>query len=174
MKRATTFLALALSATSALSAQAAGYKVVEVTDGGSVTGKVAFTGTDPDPKIFASLPEELRDLPFGSPEFKDANEAIAQADMDACAETMRAMPTWVNLTGTTVCNLKCFMCNQFLDPDSPKVTMDEDVYQKVEEDPWGTDYYLERDGNKIKVWSWGPDGQEGTEDDISYPEDDDE
>ena len=46
-------------------------------------------------------------------------------------------------------------------------------YQKAEEDPWGNMYYLERDGNKVKIWSWGPDGQEGTEDDISYPESED-
>ena len=87
--------------------------------------------TDSDKKIRDSLPEELADLPFGSPEFKDANERLAQEDMDQCAEVMRAMPTWVNLTGTTVCNLKCFMCNQALDPDIPKWFMKEEVYQRA-------------------------------------------
>ncbi|MEE2886277.1 MAG: radical SAM protein [Planctomycetota bacterium] len=87
--------------------------------------------TDPDKKLLDSLPEELADLPFGSPEFKDANERLAQEDMDNCAEVMRAMPTWVNLTGTTVCNLKCFMCNQALDPDIPKWFMKDEVYQRA-------------------------------------------
>jgi len=32
---------------------AAKYKVVEVKDGGSITGKVTFTGKDPAPKVFA-------------------------------------------------------------------------------------------------------------------------
>jgi general secretion pathway protein G len=38
------------------------------------------------------------------------------------------------------------------------------------DDPWGNKYVLEKDGNKIRVVSWGPDGQEGTDDDIMYPE----
>jgi len=37
------------------------------------------------------------------------------------------------------------------------------------DDPWGNKYVLEKEGNKIKVVSWGPDGQEGTDDDIMYP-----
>lgn len=84
-----------------------------------------------DPRVLERWPEELASLPFGSPEFKDANERLALADQDVCAPYARAMPTWINLTSTTACNLKCFMCNQFLDPNSPKVMMDEDVYQKV-------------------------------------------
>ena len=87
--------------------------------------------TSPDPELLRRLPAELTDLPFGSPEFKDMNERIAQEDMDRCAEVMRAMPTWINLTGTTVCNLKCFMCNQALDPDIPKWFMSDDVYDRV-------------------------------------------
>jgi radical SAM protein with 4Fe4S-binding SPASM domain len=77
------------------------------------------------------LPEELRDLPFGSPEFKDANARLAQGDSEALATRTRGMPTWINLTGTTICNLKCFMCNQFLDPDIPKWIMNDAVYDKV-------------------------------------------
>ena len=84
-----------------------------------------------DPRILETLPEELRELPFGSPEFKDANARLAAEDAEALAPVARGMPTWINLTGTTVCNLKCFMCNQFLDPDSPNWIMKEEVYQKV-------------------------------------------
>lgn len=84
-----------------------------------------------DPAILDQLPPELAALPFGSPEFKDMNERLAQADEDACAPVVRGGPTWINLTGTTVCNLKCFMCNQFLDPNSPKWFMKDEVYEKV-------------------------------------------
>lgn len=84
-----------------------------------------------DPRILESWPAELASLPFGSPEFKAANARLAAEDQDLCTPFARAMPTWINLTSTTVCNLKCFMCNQFLDPNSPKEMMDEDVYQRV-------------------------------------------
>ncbi|HEB54029.1 MAG TPA: radical SAM protein [bacterium] len=84
-----------------------------------------------DPRVLERWPSELASLPFGSPEFKDANQRLADEDEIACAPYSRAMPGWINLTSTTACNLKCFMCNQFLDPNSPKVMMNEDVYQKV-------------------------------------------
>lgn len=84
-----------------------------------------------DPRVLESWPTELAALPFGSPEFKAANARLAAEDEASCAPFARAMPTWINLTSTTACNLKCFMCNQFLDPDSPKVMLDEDVYQRV-------------------------------------------
>ncbi|MHC4549683.1 MAG: prepilin-type N-terminal cleavage/methylation domain-containing protein [Planctomycetota bacterium] len=45
----------------------------------------------------------------------------------------------------------------------------EDDFIRVEDDPWGNPYVLEREGNKIRVYCWGPDGQEGTEDDLMYP-----
>jgi len=35
-------------------------------------------------------------------------------------------------------------------------------------DPWGNDYQYEFEGGEFpKVWSWGPDKEDGTEDDIS-------
>jgi pyruvate-formate lyase-activating enzyme len=81
--------------------------------------------------VLESWPAEFASLPFGSPEFKAANARLAAEDEAVCAPFARAMPTWINLTSTTVCNLQCFMCNQFLDPNSPKEIMAEDVYEKV-------------------------------------------
>lgn len=43
-------------------------------------------------------------------------------------------------------------------------------FTEVVDDPWGNKYVLEKEGNKVRIVSWGPDGQEGTEDDIMYPE----
>jgi general secretion pathway protein G len=47
----------------------------------------------------------------------------------------------------------------------------EENYIKADDDPWGNPYYLEVDGKRIRVWCWGPDGSEGTEDDLVYPDD---
>ena len=41
--------------------------------------------------------------------------------------------------------------------------------KNVPKDPWGNDYYL-REGDRPMDWeviSWGPDGSEGTDDDVS-------
>lgn len=43
-------------------------------------------------------------------------------------------------------------------------------YLEVVDDPWGNKYVLEKDSGKIRILSFGPDGQEGTDDDIMYPE----
>ncbi len=43
---------LTLILLSSTSAQAAKYKVIDVTDGGSISGKVSFTGTDPAPSVY--------------------------------------------------------------------------------------------------------------------------
>jgi general secretion pathway protein G len=45
----------------------------------------------------------------------------------------------------------------------------EEDFLQIEDDPWGNKYVLERDGKRIIIWCWGPDGQEGTDDDIRYP-----
>lgn len=36
-------------------------------------------------------------------------------------------------------------------------------------DPWGNPYVIERNADEYRVWSNGPDGEPGTEDDIVYP-----
>ena len=33
-------------------------------------------------------------------------------------------------------------------------------------DPWGNPYQYESDGTQYRIWSWGGDGQDGTEDDV--------
>lgn len=54
MKRSLLLSSIALGLTlGATSVQAAKYKVIEVKDGGTITGKVTFKGTDPAPKVFA-------------------------------------------------------------------------------------------------------------------------
>lgn len=43
-------------------------------------------------------------------------------------------------------------------------------FAEVVDDPWGNKYVLRKEGNSVVVSSWGEDGQEGTDDDIMYPE----
>lgn len=52
MKTSLTISTLVFSAAFSLSAAAASYEVVEVADGGTLTGKVTFAGDDPAPKVF--------------------------------------------------------------------------------------------------------------------------
>ena len=53
MKSSLTRLTVAVAVALPLAAQAAKYAEVEVSDGGTVTGKVAFVGDDPAPKTYA-------------------------------------------------------------------------------------------------------------------------
>lgn len=46
------------------------------------------------------------------------------------------------------------------------------IEEKKLDDPWGNPFSYESDGQTFKITSGGPDGQVGTEDDITYPADD--
>ena len=48
----------------------------------------------------------------------------------------------------------------------------DEPWRKIDQDPWGNDYWMETDGGKRYIYSSGPDGQEGTDDDISWPQKD--
>jgi prepilin-type N-terminal cleavage/methylation domain-containing protein len=42
-------------------------------------------------------------------------------------------------------------------------------FLRMVEDPWGSQFRLEREEGRIfRIWSNGPDGREGTEDDLCY------
>lgn len=53
MNKVPSLLGLALTTGLACAAHAADYQTIEVSGGGSVSGKVAFSGTDPDPAVYA-------------------------------------------------------------------------------------------------------------------------
>ena len=89
-------------------------------------------------------------------------EEIAQAK---CKEYYDAAKTWTMFKKKAPDSLE-----EMQAPRSPG----EEDFIKVEDDPWGQPYHLERDGRKIKIYSWGPDGLEGTDDDIVYPTDDED
>jgi len=52
MKTHFTIISLAVALALPISAQAGKYKEVEVSDGGTITGKLSFTGKDPAPKVY--------------------------------------------------------------------------------------------------------------------------
>ena len=47
---------------------------------------------------------------------------------------------------------------------------DVNFLRSVPDDPWDHPYVLKREGTKIRIYSWGEDGKEGTDDDIVYPD----
>jgi general secretion pathway protein G len=56
-----------------------------------------------------------------------------------------------------------------LDEMTAELNPGDGPFLEVVDDPWGNPYVLEREGNNVRVFSFGPDGTEGTEDDIVYP-----
>lgn len=52
----------------------------------------------------------------------------------------------------------------------PLTKNDKNPFIRVEDDPWGNPYWLDNESGSIRVSCAGPDGIEGSEDDISYPE----
>ena len=44
-----------------------------------------------------------------------------------------------------------------------------DPFTKIEQDPWGGEYYIEPEGRRFRIVSPGPDGIDGNDDDIVYP-----
>jgi len=48
----------------------------------------------------------------------------------------------------------------------------EEPFVVVERDPWGGPFTLHREDDRLRVRSRGPDGAEGTDDDIAWPPDD--
>lgn len=72
------------------------------------------------------------------------------------------------------------MCDAYYLSSSPKKLPDSlqdlaegpaPLTEKVPQDPWGNDYIYKKEGNrKFTIYSAGPDGSEGTEDDV-YAED---
>jgi len=53
---------------------------------------------------------------------------------------------------------------------APAKEGEENFLHKIDDDPWGGKYRLESDGKRVRVCSNGPDGIEGTEDDVCFPE----
>ena len=59
--------------------------------------------------------------------------------------------------------------------DSPITRGGDESFMPPTDDPWGVPYYIEKLGRrKFRICSAGEDRDEGTDDDICYPEDRDE
>jgi hypothetical protein len=88
-------------------------------------------------------------------------DAVERARAD-CRMYYDAATTWKRL--------KRRPPNSFEDMAAPLEPGEED-FVRVEDDPWGSPYQLERDENRIRIRSLGPDALEGTDDDVVYPRD---
>ena len=59
--------------------------------------------------------------------------------------------------------------------ETPITKGSDENFLTLEDDPWGTPYYIEKLGRrKFRICSAGPDQDVGTDDDMCYPEEDDE
>lgn len=90
----------------------------------------------------------------------EAERRIAQAK---CKEYYDDAMNWRTMSDSKKLPESLEEMEQPIRPGEPDFT-------KIVDDPWGNKYVLEKEGNKIRIVCWGPDGQEGTEDDIMYPE----
>lgn len=72
-----------------------------------------------------------------------------------------------NFFPTTDQGLDALVTKPTLDP-IPRNYRDEGYIKRLSEDPWGNEYYMLSPGEngKIDIYSVGPDGEEGTDDDI--------
>lgn len=62
------------------------------------------------------------------------------------------------------CNMYRIQHKKF--PENIAALVSANIIEEVPEDPWGGEYIFEKTGNKIKIYSAGPDGTPDTEDDI--------
>lgn len=86
--------------------------------------------------------------------------AIAQAK---CKEYYDSALSWRTMSDSK-------RLPESLDDMAAPLRPGEPDFAEVVDDPWGHKYVLEHDGKSIRVRSFGQDGQEGTEDDVLYPE----
>ncbi len=92
--------------------------------------------------------------------FFRAQEDIAQ---QMCKDIHDKVQTWKTLTHKrTPADLS--------ELEEPISRSEDEPFFTAPDDPWGHKYWIERiDNRKYRIWSAGPDGQEGTDDDIAYP-----
>ncbi len=91
--------------------------------------------------------------------FGFGQESIAQTK---CKEYYDSAMTWKMV--------KKKLPDSLEEMEAPLRSGDSKPFIRVEEDPWGNQYVLERtESGEPRIWSWGEDGEEGTPDDISYP-----
>ena len=84
---------------------------------------------------------------------------------DMCKQIHDQVKTWMLLT-------KAKQVPADLSDMAEPISKTEDApfYTPVD-DPWGNQYWIERiSGRKFRICSNGPDGTEGTDEDICYPE----
>ena len=93
--------------------------------------------------------------------FSGARAAERRLTLAKCKEYHDAVMTWrmVSATKAWPASLK--------DLEKP-IAPGEGPFLRVETDPWGGEFRLEREGHVLHVCSAGPDRTESTEDDICY------
>jgi len=95
--------------------------------------------------------------------FARGQEDIA---LTKCRDIHNSVSTWMTLT-------KKGVPTDLSELEESITRGGDEPFMKEEDDPWGLPYYIEKLGRrKFRICSAGPDGDEGTDDDLCYPEDD--
>ena len=85
-----------------------------------------------------------------------------------CQDIYAKVNTWMTLTKSPV-------PDDLSELATPISRGDDRPFMEVGDDPWGVPYYIDKLGRRrFRICSAGPDMEEGSEDDICYPEDRDE
>jgi len=93
---------------------------------------------------------------------KTANKRAAQAQIGMLKETVDLYHVDMGTFPDSLDDLRVQPAN-LRNPDKWHPFMDKDVPA----DPWGNSYQYERNGDEFRIYSFGPDGSEGSNDDIS-------
>ncbi|MHC4953744.1 MAG: prepilin-type N-terminal cleavage/methylation domain-containing protein [Planctomycetota bacterium] len=97
--------------------------------------------------------------------FARGQEDIAEAK---CRSIHGDVKTWMALT-------KQGVPDDLAELEQPITRSDDEPFMKLEDDPWGEPYFLEKlSRRKFRICSAGPDSEAGTEDDICYPAEEEE
>jgi general secretion pathway protein G len=93
--------------------------------------------------------------------FARGQEDIALAK---CRDIHNSVNTWMSITHKRV-------PQDLTELEEPITRSGDEPFMQPEDDPWGVPYYIEPlGGKKFRICSAGPDSEQGTDDDICYPE----
>lgn len=96
------------------------------------------------------------------------DHALRRIALAKCSEYHGAVKMWCMVRGAANLPRTLMELEAPLDPGGER-------FLRVDPDPWGNDYRIVHEGGRrFRIWSNGPDGAEGTADDICFePLDDD-
>lgn len=110
----------------------------------------------------------------------EATAQLAEVDMNTLKNALKQFRLDYDRWPTDEEGLEVLWNKEVLDPDADQDTWRRYLEEPMAEDRWGNEWGYRQvtefgeDESVFDLWSWGPDGEDGTEDDItSWDEDED-